>query len=432
MITSKITHSNRLHLSSSSSSSSSFRTITTISPKATFLLLLIIILSTSVVATKNNGRHINFDITDIIKNIINNNNHNDKLFKSRYWDSQYSLAFVNNQYSKHSYSKHEESKGDKKYKKNKKKVSLSKTHSKKYQQQYKQSKAKKSTITQGEYLQNLKNKKEKTVVILYYKPKNVITSHSNSDAVSQKEDNHSHDNHDKRRTVYDDIMSMKGYLGSNDSTHALTFEQVTGIQSKLHAIGRLDVDTTGLLLVTNDGGLVHHVTNPTASTKHKSSSEGCNDSMNNNNNQIISKTYQAVIMGHHTLPSMPTNTKDIIDNLETYDLKQYKLLQLYHGIDIGAKYGGMTKPVDDIQILNHPTKKSTLVSITISEGKNRQIRRMFHAIGSGVMSLHRVNVGRINLNMLSANGNMNGKEGCWRMLSDEEILDGLGWNVRIW
>ena len=38
------------------------------------------------------------------------------------------------------------------------------------------------------------------------------------------------------------------------------------IRSKLHAIGRLDADTTGLLLLTNDGALVHHVTNPTASS----------------------------------------------------------------------------------------------------------------------------------------------------------------------
>jgi len=67
-------------------------------------------------------------------------------------------------------------------------------------------------------------------------------------------------------------MSMKGYISSSSSNANTSndkdssFEKVTGIRSKLHAIGRLDADTTGLLLLTNDGALVHHVTNPTASS----------------------------------------------------------------------------------------------------------------------------------------------------------------------
>jgi 16S rRNA U516 pseudouridylate synthase RsuA-like enzyme len=54
------------------------------------------------------------------------------------------------------------------------------------------------------------------------------------------------------------------------------------------------------------------------------------------------------------------------------------------GVDIGTKHGGWTLPVDDITVLGHVTAKSTTVSLTISEGKNRQIRRMFHAVGSGL------------------------------------------------
>eukprot|EP00957_Ditylum_brightwellii_P060883 4621641-Ditylum_brightwellii.AAC.1 len=76
---------------------------------------------------------------------------------------------------------------------------------------------------------------------------------------------------------------------------------------------------------------------------------------------------------------------------------------LQQGVDIGSKYGGMTKPADNLLILSHPTAKSTCVEITISEGKNRQIRRMFHAIGS---------------------------EGEWRVLHKREVEDGLGWTVR--
>ena len=90
---------------------------------------------------------------------------------------------------------------------------------------------------------------EKTVVLLYHKPKGVITSHSNHDAVSSSSAN------TDRRTVYDDIQSMEGYTSTTTSrnstsssgeispTHIMTrkerlelFEETTGIKSKLHAI----------------------------------------------------------------------------------------------------------------------------------------------------------------------------------------------------
>ncbi len=351
------------------------------------------------------------------------------------------------------------------------------------------------------------DKLEKTVVLLYYKPQNVITSHSNLDSTRATtttrrgmlyKDDHDNDTkkiekNDERITVYDDIQSMKGYIPNNinnkndnykssssssntskNNKQHKSFQEVTGIQSKLHAIGRLDVDTTGLLLLTNDGGLVHHVTNPTASTKHESG-------FTNNNNEII-KTYEALIMGYHTLPPPPgpaqkNDESNMISNIDSrsstidhdgndndYDhnddnendntgcpksttTQNYHnhsaLMKLYQGVDIGSKYGGMTKPVHNLQVLSHPTPKSTLVRISISEGKNRQVRRMFHAIGSGVMKLHRCRIGNIDLSMLDCDGGNGGngggsgeenstmiKEGSWRILTDEEVLDGLGWKVR--
>jgi 23S rRNA pseudouridine2605 synthase len=232
------------------------------------------------------------------------------------------------------------------------------------------------------------SRKERTVVILYHKPKGVITSHSSNDPLAKDSEK------EERVTVYDDIMSMKGFISPNldaDSSSLKSFEQVTGITSKLHAIGRLDADTTGLLLLTNDGGLVHHVTNPSASTSK--------------NGKLI-KTYEAVIMGHHTLSD---------DSLDP----------LLKGVDIGAKYGGMTLPANDVKILGHPSPKSTRVMISISEGRNRQVRRMFHAIRSGVMQLKRQRVGNIDLDMLQ------GGEGSWRVLNDDEVLKGLGWKSRI-
>jgi pseudouridine synthase len=227
------------------------------------------------------------------------------------------------------------------------------------------------------------NGEEKTVVIAYHKPPNVITSHSDEEALKAG---------NNRRTVYEDIESLQGWTGnaSND------WRSVTGIvHSKLHAIGRLDCDTTGLLLLTNDGGLVHHVTHPTPK-----SSSNCSI-------HSITKTYEAVIMGYH-------------DN----DSSSFDAMRLV-GVDIGPKYGGMTRPVVDLTVLDHPTLKSTRVSITINEGRNRQVRRMFHSIGSGVMKLKRVQIGRkLNLSGLD-------KEGQWRILPEAEVWDTLGWESRI-
>ena len=206
-------------------------------------------------------------------------------------------------------------------------------------------------------------------MILYHKPPNVITSHSNADAPPSSMQ-------EPRITVYEDIYRMSGFVGGDNQD----FQKVTGIQSKLHAIGRLDADTTGLLLLTNDGGLVHHVTTSSS----------------------ILKTYQATIMGHWN----DTALQDLTTR----------------GVDIGAKYGGWVKATE-LKVLGHDTRKSTRVEITIAEGKNRQVRRMFHAIQSGVMQLKRTRIGN-NLTL----GDL--QQGQWRILTGEEINGHLNYTVR--
>eukprot|EP00977_Amphora_coffeiformis_P002154 scaffold425_cov175-Amphora_coffeaeformis.AAC.13 len=218
---------------------------------------------------------------------------------------------------------------------------------------------------------------ERTIVLLYNKPPNVVTSHAVEDVKG-------------RRNVYQDVTSMEGCIMPLSSDKiAMSFEEVTGIKSRLHAVGRLDADTTGALLLTNDGGLVHDVTNRNA--RHS---------------QPVSKTYHAVIMGYHS------NDSVIFQKMRE------------HGVNIGEKYGGMTQPVQDLHVLDYPTPKSTTVSLTISEGKNRQIRRMFHAMGSGVMKLKRVCIGHgLELGSL--------EEGQWRILSDEEVRTCLSYSPRL-
>ena len=273
--------------------------------------------------------------------------------------------------------------------------------------------------------------RERTVVIMYHKPANVITSHSNADKISAS--TLQGDDGAGRRTVYEDIFSMKGFTPGKRGDANASFEEITGIKSKLHAIGRLDADTTGLLLLTNDGALVHKTTNPNAKD---------NDGLSAN---PVQKTYEAVIMGYHSLsesaqqstPSSQHNTPTTSQSANyTYPLQTL----LDEGVALSAKHGGQTKPVDDLKVLSHPSRSTTSVSITISEGKNRQIRRKFHAVGSGVMKLHRVSVGRLSLHGLSQQRSGGSemsdvidselKEGEWRLLTRNEIEEGLGWKCR--
>ena len=133
-------------------------------------------------------------------------------------------------------------------------------------------------------------------MILYNKPRGLLTTHVSDDLILSP--SNVTPKKKPRETVYDDVKSMKGYLsletGNGDvvepTSSSTSFDQITGIRSKLHSIGRLDSETSGLLLFTNDGGLVHHVTNPTASTY-------------GGNSKAITKTYEAVIMGTHDAKS---------------------------------------------------------------------------------------------------------------------------------
>ena len=239
---------------------------------------------------------------------------------------------------------------------------------------------------------------ENTVVLLYHKPPNVITSHSGADRAPKTSDGGG------RRTVYEDVMSARGYASPHErGGRGLSFEEITGIHrgTKLHAVGRLDADTSGLLLLTNDGGLVHRVTNPNAAAV---AADSTSDHIDDPCQKLVTKTYEAVIMGRHEQDSP--------------GLQQI----LNEGVDLGAKWG-RTKPALGLKVVSHPTEKSTLVEMTIAEGKNRQVRRTFHAVGSGVMRLKRTRVGSgLDLGEL--------EPGQWRVLGDDEVESSLGWKVR--
>jgi len=137
---------------------------------------------------------------------------------------------------------------------------------------------------------------------------------------------------------------------------------------RLVPVGRLDMYTSGALILTDDGDFIYKVTHP----KHE-----------------ITKTYTVTLIG---IP-----TKEEIENLEK-------------GVDIGGFITSRAK----VKILktDEETNRSRL-EITIHEGKNRQVRKMCEAINKKVLALHRSKIGNISVKDL--------KIGTWRYLRKEEI-----------
>ncbi len=134
----------------------------------------------------------------------------------------------------------------------------------------------------------------------------------------------------------------------------------------LHPVGRLDQDSSGLLLLTNDGNLTHALTHP----RH-----------------LVEKTYHAQVAG---IPD-----EDALEHIR-------------RGVMLDD---GLTAPAR-VQMLQRDDQ-SALVEITIHEGRNRQVRRMFARVKHPVLTLTRVRIGPLALGKL--------QEGAWRDLAPWEV-----------
>ena len=143
-------------------------------------------------------------------------------------------------------------------------------------------------------------------------------------------------------------------------------ELVKDINTRVYPVGRLDRESEGLLIMTNDGEFTNALTHP---SKH------------------ISKTYRVTIR--------PTITKE-------------QATEFRNGIEID---GRMTAPAD-LRVLETQENR-TVVEVTIYEGRNRQIRKMFEALGIEVARLKRTKVGNLKLGML--------KQGAYRHLTEDEV-----------
>ena len=173
---------------------------------------------------------------------------------------------------------------------------------------------------------------------------------------------------EQEEAVYYLLNKPVGYVttAKDEQDRATVLDLVPDIGERVFPVGRLDMNTSGALILTNDGKASYRLAHP----KHQ-----------------VMKTYKALVSGV---------------------LSKEKLWKLRNGIDIG---GYVTKPAR--VTLVRENKNSTLVEISISEGKNRQVRKMFKAVGNPVQELQRVSIGEVRLGRL--------KEGTYRKLTKDEI-----------
>lgn len=175
---------------------------------------------------------------------------------------------------------------------------------------------------------------ERKVYILMNKPRNVVCS--------AKDDR-------GRRTVVD---------------------LIEGVGERIYPIGRLDFDTTGVLLLTNDGDLTNKLIHPS---------------------KEIDKTYRVTIEGY---------------------ANEDQLERIRNGIKLD---GVVTSPaIVEVSKVNKEKRKS-IINITIHEGKNHQVKRMFNTVGLNVTKLTRIEFAGFKVGGL--------KEGQYRLLTNKEITE---------
>lgn len=145
------------------------------------------------------------------------------------------------------------------------------------------------------------------------------------------------------------------------------------VRERVVPVGRLDMYTSGALILTNDGDFVYKVTHP----KHE-----------------ITKTYTVTVKG-------------IIKNEEVEQLRK------------GVKIDDYTTRPAKVKILKTDEEKDiSRLEITIHEGKNRQVRRMCESVGRRVIALHRSKIGNIGVKDIEL--------GKWRYLKDFEVKTLIG------
>jgi len=172
----------------------------------------------------------------------------------------------------------------------------------------------------------------------------------------------------EEKLVYIMLNKPAGYVStvSDPEGRKTVLDLIEGVNERIYPVGRLDYDTTGLLILTNDGDFAFENTHP---------------------GHEIEKTYIAEVSGIPSDKALETLRKGIV-------------------LD-GRKTAPAKVEVIDIK------SKSAVLKIIIHEGRNRQVRRMCEAVGHPVIKLKRTAVGKLTLGDL--------KPGEWRYLSSKEV-----------
>jgi 23S rRNA pseudouridine2605 synthase len=168
--------------------------------------------------------------------------------------------------------------------------------------------------------------------------------------------------------VYILLNKPVGYITSakDQFNRPTVLDLISEVEERVFPVGRLDYDTEGLLILTNDGELTYKITHPSHN---------------------VTKTYRARVAGR---------------------IQESDIAAFARGLVID---GYKTAPAK-LEVIKH-LEKDTIVNITIHEGRNRQVRKMCDQIGHKVIRLKRISIGRLKLGDLPT--------GHWRYLTKEEV-----------
>ncbi|MGL4345511.1 MAG: pseudouridine synthase [Cellulosilyticaceae bacterium] len=172
----------------------------------------------------------------------------------------------------------------------------------------------------------------------------------------------------EEKQVYFVLNKPVGYITSvqDENNRATVVELLQDIPERIFPVGRLDYNTSGLLILTNDGALTYSLTHP----KH-----------------VVNKTYVAKVMGQ---------------------VSDASIRRLCEGVVID---GRMTAPASVKKLKEN--RSTTTLSIAIHEGRNRQVRKMCNAVGHDVVALKRTAIGKLRLGELEL--------GSYRALTKDEV-----------
>ena len=173
----------------------------------------------------------------------------------------------------------------------------------------------------------------------------------------------------KKNYRYIMMNKPRGYVTtlSDERGRRCVTDLLEGIPERVYPVGRLDKNSEGLLLFTNDGNFANGIMHPS---------------------REITKTYRVTVRP---------------------PVSEEQLAEMSIGVTLDD--GFVTSPANIVMQVQEPTRVVLLVSI--HEGKKREVRRMCDAVGLEVIRLRRISIGPVKLGML--------KPGTWRDLTSEEL-----------